>query len=80
MVAFTDARTAGGAESRVQTLEAYFDAPNSPSETAARLHVHRNTVLYRLHRIRQLLGRDPDDPQERLALQLALGARLVLAE
>jgi purine catabolism regulator len=61
------------------TLQAYFDAGNSPSETAGRLHLHRNTVLYRLRRIRELLGRDPDDPQQRLALQLALCARVVLA-
>ena len=63
----------------VATLESYVAAGNSPSETAARLHLHRNTVLYRLRRIRALLGRDPDDPEERLGLQLALRARLVLA-
>ena len=62
----------------VTTLEAYVAAGNSPSETAARLHLHRNTVLYRLRRIRALLGRDPDDPEERLGLQLALRARLVM--
>ena len=61
------------------TLDAYVAAGNSPSETAARLHLHRNTVLYRLRRIRALLGRDPDDPEQRLGLQLALRARLVLA-
>jgi purine catabolism regulator len=64
----------------VSTLEAYFAARNSPSETAERLHLHRNTVLYRLRRIRELLGRDPDDPEQRLGLQLALRARVVLAQ
>jgi PucR family transcriptional regulator, purine catabolism regulatory protein len=64
----------------VQTLDSYIAAGNSPSETAARLHLHRNTVLYRLRRIRELLGRDPDEPEERLALQLALRARHVLGE
>lgn len=63
----------------VATLDAYLAARNSPSETAARLHLHRNTVLYRLRRIRELLGRDPDDPEQRLSLQLALRARLLLA-
>jgi sugar diacid utilization regulator len=63
----------------VQTLEAYLDAGNSPSETAVRLHLHRNTVLYRLRRIRELLGRDPDDPEHRLALHVALRAQVVLA-
>ena len=36
------------------------------------------SVLYRLRRIRELLNRDPDDPEQRLALQLALRARHVL--
>jgi sugar diacid utilization regulator len=62
----------------VRTLDTYFVARNSPSETAERLHLHRNTVLYRLRRIRELLNRDPDDPEHRLALQLALRARHVL--
>jgi PucR family transcriptional regulator, purine catabolism regulatory protein len=62
----------------VRTLDTYFVARNSPSEAAERLHLHRNTVLYRLRRIRELLSRDPDDPEQRLALQLALRARHVL--
>ncbi len=62
----------------VDTLEAYIEAGSSPSETAHRLHLHRNTVLYRLWRIRELLGRDPDEPEERLQLHLALRARVVL--
>jgi len=62
----------------VDTLEAYIEAGSSPSETAHRLHLHRNTVLYRLRRIRELLGRDPDEPEERLQLHLALRARVVL--
>ncbi len=63
----------------LHTLEAYLNTQSSPSETAVRLHLHRNTVLYRLRRIRELLGRDLDDPEQRLALQLALRARRVLA-
>lgn len=63
----------------VETLDTYIAAGCSPSETAARLHLHRNTVLYRLRRIRELLGRDPDDPEQRLGLQLALRGRVVLS-
>ena len=32
----------------LQTLEAYFELHNSPTEAADRLHLHRNTLLYRL--------------------------------
>jgi purine catabolism regulator len=54
------------------TLEAYFGASCSPQETAARLHLHRNTVLYRLQRIADISGYRLDDPSARFDLQLAL--------
>lgn len=56
----------------VPTLQAFFAANGSPKEAAARLGVHRNTVLYRLGRIATLTGYDLDDADTRLRLQLAL--------
>ena len=56
----------------VNTLSAYFASRNSPTEAAERMHLHRNTFLYRLHRIREITGLDLDDPETRLALHLAL--------
>ncbi len=56
----------------VSTLAAYFAARNSPTEAAERMHLHRNTFLYRLHRIREITGLDLDDPETRLSLHLAL--------
>ena len=38
----------------VKTLDAYFACLGSPTEAAERLHVHRNTLLYRLHRIQEI--------------------------
>jgi purine catabolism regulator len=61
------------------TLEAYFAAGASPKETAARLHLHRNTVLYRLQRIADISGHRLDDPQTCLSLQLALRLRQTLS-
>lgn len=62
----------------VRTLDAFFAARCSPKEAAERLHVHRNTVLYRLDRVRALTGCDLDDATTRLRLQLALHAHLAL--
>jgi len=62
----------------VRTLDAFFAARCSPKEAAERLHVHRNTVLYRLDRVRELTGYDLDDATTRLRLQLALHAHLAL--
>ena len=43
-------------------------------QTARELFIHRNTLLYRLDRIRELGGFDLDDAETRLKLQLALRA------
>ena len=55
----------------ILTLESYLDNQSSPTETAARLGIHRNTVLNRIEKIRALLTVNLDDPDERLAVQLA---------
>ncbi len=62
----------GGGGELVRTLDAYLSAGCSPSLAAERLHLHRNGMNYRLQRIRELLALDLDDPEQRLALHLAL--------
>ena len=64
----------------VSTLEAFFAANGSPKDASERLGVHRNTVLYRLDRIREITGYDLDDAGVRLRLQLALHVHLALGE
>jgi purine catabolism regulator len=54
------------------TLRAYLAVNGSPTDAADRLHLHRNTVLYRLQRIEQILQRDLRDAEVRLTLHLAL--------
>jgi DNA-binding PucR family transcriptional regulator len=44
-----------------RTAKCYLDCGRSLVKTAATLHVHRNTVLYRLERAQRLLGRDIGD-------------------
>jgi purine catabolism regulator len=56
----------------LQTLGAYLATNGSPTDAAQRLHLHRNTVLYRLGRIEDLLRLDLRDAEVRLALHLAL--------
>ncbi|MDR5699326.1 PucR family transcriptional regulator [Agromyces aerolatus] len=60
----------GGAE-LVRTLEVFLDSESSPTLTADLLRVHRNTIMNRLSRIKEALAADLQDPDERLAVQLA---------
>lgn len=62
----------------VQTLEAFFHCHGNLSQTAARLHIHRNTLTYRLERIAAITRLDLDDPDARFSLQLALKLRPVM--
>jgi hypothetical protein len=55
----------------VASLDAYLRDRNV-TQAAARLSVHRNTLIYRLKRCRDLLGVDVDDPRASFSLMLAL--------
>ncbi|MEA2256376.1 MAG: hypothetical protein QOG35_2421, partial [Solirubrobacteraceae bacterium] len=59
----------------VDTLAAWLDAHGEARPAAERLHVHVQTVRYRLDQLRDLLGDALDDPARRLELQLALRVR-----
>jgi sugar diacid utilization regulator len=65
------------ADTAIRTLAAYLDEQGSIVKTAERLHLHRNAVTNRLRSITDLLDVDLDDPDQRLALQLACRARLL---
>ncbi|MDT5098961.1 MAG: hypothetical protein QOC76_2698 [Mycobacterium sp.] len=56
------------------TLAAYLDGFGDIAEVAQRLHVHPNTVRYRIRRIEKLLSTSLDDPDDRLVLALGLRA------
>lgn len=62
----------------VKTLEAFFACHGNLSQTAERLIVHRNTLLYRMNRINEIAAIDLDRPETRLALHLALTIRRLL--
>lgn len=65
------------ADTAIMTLAAYLDEQGSIIKTAQRLHLHRNAVANRIRGITELLDVDFDDPDQRLALQLACRARLL---
>jgi len=59
----------------LHTLDAWLSHQRHTPRIAAELHVHPQTVRYRIARLRDLLGDALDDPEQRFELQLALRAR-----
>jgi DNA-binding PucR family transcriptional regulator len=56
----------------IPTLEAFLDCDGSWTRCASRLHLHVNTLRYRIGRIEQLTGRDLARLEDKLDFFLAL--------
>ncbi len=56
----------------LETLEAYYQNGGNLSQTAEALFIHRNTLSYRLDRIREICNLDLNHPDTSLAMQIAL--------
>ncbi|MGG1658608.1 CdaR family transcriptional regulator [Brevibacillus sp. NRS-1366] len=56
----------------IETLEAFLSNNLSITETAKTMCIHRNTLLYRLSKIKDLTGYDPQAFQDAVSLQLAV--------
>jgi hypothetical protein len=63
--------------SLIDTLEALL-SHGSVKDAAAGLGLHRHTVLYRIEKLRDLVGGDLDDPAMRQRLRLAVDLRKLL--
>jgi PucR family transcriptional regulator, purine catabolism regulatory protein len=61
-----------GARELIHTLQVYFKHNGNLSQAAEALFIHRNTLIYRMDRIAALTNAALDDPEIRLAMQLAL--------
>jgi hypothetical protein len=66
---------AGERERLLQTLGAWFAHQRHTPGIAQELHVHPQTVRYRMARLRELLGGALDTPEGRFELELALRIR-----
>lgn len=58
-----------------ETLDVFLQCSGSWSRCAAQLHIHVNTLRYRIARIAELTGRDPTKLEDQVDLFLALRAR-----
>lgn len=58
--------------SLINTLEGYFKCRGNMSEAAKLLYIHRNTLLYRLDKIKEILKIDLENGEENLELQLGI--------
>jgi DNA-binding PucR family transcriptional regulator len=56
------------------TLRAFLDCSGSWNKCAAALHIHVNTLRYRIRRIEELTGRDLGSLETRVDFFLALEA------
>lgn len=61
-----------------ETLEAYFKTGGNLKEMSRDLFLHYNSVLYRLGRIKEILGVDLDDEDQKLNLAIALKIRKLI--
>ena len=53
-----------------ETLATYIDSGGSISDTAQRLHLHRNSVKYRLNQLEEAIGPDYNATRVRAAIEL----------
>jgi DNA-binding PucR family transcriptional regulator len=58
-----------------ETLKAYLDHRGNAPAMAEALHVHPQTVRYRLKKLRDLFGPALDDPEARFELDTAVRVR-----
>ncbi|MFT8312048.1 MAG: PucR family transcriptional regulator ligand-binding domain-containing protein [Sporolactobacillus sp.] len=62
------------------TLIVFFESNCQISETAKKLFIHRNTVIYRIDKCEQLLGTDLKDPETGFLIRFAFRLKSLLDE
>lgn len=56
----------------IETLQTFFDFNLSITETAKHLFVHRNTLIYRIKKVKEVTGLDPQNFTDAVKLQIAI--------
>ena len=69
-----DGRTQGSRARLLETLRSWLDHQGRVADVAEDLHVHPQTVRYRLGQLREAFGPALDDPDARFGLMLAVRA------
>ncbi|USG64955.1 helix-turn-helix domain-containing protein [Brevibacillus ruminantium] len=69
---FVDRIFANTPQTSIETLEAFFDSNLNIGEAAKLLFIHRNTLIYRLAKIKERTGYDPQIFHDAVSLQLAV--------
>jgi hypothetical protein len=64
----------------LSTLQSWLASNGSRRSVSEELHLHRNSVGYRVGLLKQLLGLDPLDPEQSAVLHAALVARQLLGQ
>ncbi len=62
----------------LETVEVFFDENMSLTQTSKDLKIHRNTLLYRLDKIKKVTGLDPRKFNDAMELKVALILKKVL--
>jgi carbohydrate diacid regulator len=62
----------------LETVESFFDRNMSLTQTSKELKIHRNTLLYRLEKIKKVTGLDPRKFNDAMELKVALILNKVL--
>jgi len=62
----------------IETARTWLALAGSTSAAAQQLHIHRNTVRYRLKRLEELTGRDLAEPVGAAELHVALECARIL--
>ncbi|WP_342042187.1 PucR family transcriptional regulator [Bacillus sp. OTU2372] len=65
-------------QSLLETLSVFLETHCQISETAKRLFVHRNTVVYRIEKCEEILGKSLKDSETTLQIRLALRIKSLL--
>lgn len=56
----------------IETLETFFACEMGMTKTAEKLFIHRNTLIFRLHRVQQIIGLNPTVFQDAVKIYLAM--------